>query len=331
MEMVLRDPLATNVYAPVATAKVRRVSEPKYSSQNNNNGDITITHREYIVDIAGSVTFTSLQASINPGLSGVFPWLSGVAQRYESYRFDSLKFCFETEAPTSATGTVLLVSDYDASDSAPENKTQAMAYRSSVRSPPWSDCCSQALREDLSKRSSYYVRNGALAANQDVKLYDTGNLFVCTQGQANTNTIGELYVEYRIRLMTPQLGPAGVGEAVYGSFHGTSNAAPFGSVALTGNMPVGYSSSGTTTSVTTFTFLQPWQGYVTVVLVGTGLSGITPSGTSTFTEISDVVDSGAFNRIANYTLAANIGDTAILTLADTTISSGSVYFGQADV
>ncbi len=325
---------STRVSAPQASGQVRKMDRPKYLQPNpkaGRNGDIIVAHREYITDVAGSVAFASNTIPINPGMNGSFPWLSGLAQRFESYRFNRLKFCFETEAPTTTTGTVLLTNDYDASDAAPTSKSQAMAYRSAVRSPPWSDCCLVSLKEDLSKRNSYYVRSGALAANQDIKLYDTGTHFVCTQAQANTNTVGELYVEYEVMLMTPQSNAAGGGFSVSGSFTGTSNALPFGSTAFTGNLPVGYLSSGTTTSVTTFTFTQPWSGYATTALSGTGLVSITPSGTATSVSIQSTVlasGAGAMNITA---VNAQIGQTLIITIANTTITSGNLYFGQSSL
>lgn len=314
------------VSVPVAKGKVRRMNNPKTTYAAN--GDIIVSHREYIVDIAGSVAFASNSFGVNPGLAGVFPWLCGVAQRYESYRFDKLRFCFETESPTSATGSVLLAIDYDASDDAPLSKTQVMAYRSCVRSPPWSDCCNDSLAEDIQKRKSYYVRAGALAANQDIKLYDTGNFFLCTVGQANTNIVGEVYVEYVIRLMTPQLGDVGIGGSVYATFSGSSNAAP--SATKVGNLPATAVSSGTTTSVTTYTFTQPWEGVVCIDLEGSGLNGMAATGTATSAEKADSIAAGTTTEVAIWTLSAQAGQTFIMTLSNTTITLCGTYFGQGD-
>lgn len=316
-----------NVNAPVARTQVRVVNNPKV--RNGPAGDVTVTHREYINEIAGSVAFAVNTFSVNPGLPGVFPWLSGIAQRYESYRFNSLKFCFETEAATSATGSLVMAIDYDADDPAPDSKTQAMSYRSSVRSAPWAACCLTSKKEDLSKRASYYVRGGALNANEDQKLYDTGNLYVCTQSQAGTTVIGELYVEYQVHLMTPQIGSPSLGSAVYGWFQGLSNSAPAATVILS-NLPATIVSTGTTTSSTTFTFSQPWQGFVTITSTGTGITGATgTTGTCTATEQSDQVNGTNTVGVWLYIIKANIGQTFIVVITNTTISGANWYFGQA--
>jgi hypothetical protein len=316
------------VAAPVAQGFVRKYSAPRSSSLNN--GDFRVSHREYITDILGSVVFTANTFSINPGLVGTFPWLSAISSRFESYRFERLEFAFETEAPTSATGSVLLTVDYDASDAAPQSKSQAMSYRSCVRSPPWAPSRFTADPEDLSKRKSSFSRSGAVPANTDAKLYDVGTLFVCTQGQAGATAVGELYVEYTVLLMTPQLGVAGASFSVGGRISGSSNAAPFATV--TGNMPMTIVSSGTTTSVTTFTFTQPWEGVMGFYAQGTGLTGTVASGTAAVKfEEGDVSDGGGLNTVALYRVQADIGATFILTISNTTIGVLNSDWGQYDL
>jgi len=314
------------VQAPVAKSLTLTTSRPQTKSDN---GDIIISHREYIRDVTGSVAFSAVQIPVNPGIPSSFPWLSSIAQSYESYVFEFLEFAYETQAPTSSIGSVILAMDYDSNDDAPTSKAQVMSYRSSVRAAPWTSSCHKSLKEDIAKRKSYFVRNGDLSANRDKNLYDAGQLFLCRQGQAGTDTIGELYVSYRIRLMTPQLGVIGIGESIYGTFSGVSNSGPCAT--KSGNVPCTVSSSGTTTSVNTFTFTQQWEGNVSVYLVGTGLTGSTPTGTATSAESVELANAGATVLIALNLLEADAGETLILTFANTTISSCIVTFSQAAV
>ncbi len=321
-----RGPAARKVMAPVAKGSVRTMRKPQMSNLST-PGDIRVVHREYIADLTGSAAFASNAFAVNPGLVGTFPWLSQIARRFESYRFRKLRFSFETESATTQTGVVLGALDFDASDAAPESKQQAMAYRNSVRSPPWSDFDFNATAEDLRKRASYYVRNGSLSANQDIKLYDTGNFFCCTSGNS-VATLGELYVEYDVDLMTPQMGPAGAGDAESGVFNGTSNAAP--AATKTGNLPATAVSTGTTTSVTTFTFSQPWEGLVAVTLAGTVLTGTTAGGSATVTTVQDVVNAGATNDNFVCIVRAIQGQTLVITVGNTTITAAGFQFGQGD-
>lgn len=324
-------PVSREVDAPVARGKVIQTTRAKTTTRAN--GDIAIRHREYVQDIAGSVAFAAVQQPINPGLAGLFPWLSTIAPSFESYRFNMLKFCFETESPTDSPGTLLLVVDYDASDPAPVSKAQAMAYRGSVRSPPWAACCHTSLKEDLSKRKTFFVRRAALAANEDVKLYDTGNLFVCTQAEADASAIGELYVEYDVELLTPQIGDIAVGEAVYGEWAavGTSNAAPFGAsgaLANRGNLPALMTCTGTTTSVTTWTFTQPWSGVVAGNITGSTLVNPAFGGTGTIVTNAAITNTAANQAMFLGTASFQVGQTLTITLGNASINTAAADFGQ---
>lgn len=191
---------------PVARSKLVRTQKPIMETKRN--GDCRIRHREYIADIVAAAgtpsAFVANGYVINPGQSRSFPWLSRVASNYESYRFDKLIFAYETEAPSSLGGTLVLTIDYDAADAAPTSKQQAMAYRSSVRSAPWTPCLHASIGEDLHKAKSNFIRLGAQPPGTDIKTYDIGNLFVISQGVTTASaTLGELYVEYDVMLMTP--------------------------------------------------------------------------------------------------------------------------------
>lgn len=192
--------------APISQGRTIKTARPKIVSLRN--GDSVITHREYVGEVqaaSGTPTiFSAASYPINPGQAAVFPWLSKIAANFESYIFQRLKFAYETEAPSTLGGTLVLAVDYDALDAVPVTKQQALAYRGSVRSPPWNDCCHTSVGEDLHKLKSRYVRTGAIPANSDLKTYDVGNLFTITQGVTTASAVcGELYVEYTVHLMTP--------------------------------------------------------------------------------------------------------------------------------
>jgi hypothetical protein len=159
-----------------------------------------ISHREYIGEVSGSVDFTTNQYSINPGLPATFPWLWALASRYEHYRFASLSFEYRTQAPTTTTGAVMLAFDYNVDDSAPASKQEMLSYHGTVRAAPWTSATCSASHKGLTTRNDYLTRNGYVS---DAKLYDIGNFFIATVGQADTSVIGELWVNYTIEFGTP--------------------------------------------------------------------------------------------------------------------------------
>jgi len=170
---------------------------------------------EYIGEVNGSVAFATTQYAINPGQAATFPWGSQIAALYEEYEFEYLEFYYTAEvsqyATQGQTGVVLLSADYDSSDAPPATKqrvedtdphtTPALPSTKLIRLVM--DCAQ--MKRNLGK----YVRPGAQPVNTDIKTYDSGNLFVSTQGQTNTTNIGELHVRYRVRLSKPVLESSG--------------------------------------------------------------------------------------------------------------------------
>jgi hypothetical protein len=182
------------------------------------------------------------------------------------------------------------------------------------------------LVEDLHKNLSNFVRFGALSSNQDVKLYDIGNFNVAVSGQAGTTVIGELYVEYEVELMTPQLDPASAILSALDSGSSTSNSAPFPTAV--GNFPWTYVSSGTTTSATTFTLTQDVQANITLSVTGTGITAIAFSGTATGTEGQEVINAAATLGITSYRFSGIAGQTVIITISNTTITDTRLRVGE---
>jgi len=315
---------SVNVSAPVSQARIS-ISKPAQFKASK-NGDVRVIHREYCQDLPGSVGFNEDSFFINPGRSTLFPWLSSLANNFESYIFNRLRFCYETESSTASTGTVILAVDYDASDPVPSSKAQVMAYQGAVRSPAWAPCCFEASKESLSKRKSYFVRLGAVPSGSDIHLYDVGVFYACTQGMASTAAVGELYVEYDVTLMTPQLNDIGIGQSLWAHYSGTTNAAPF--VTALGTLALLPSSTGTTASTTTFTFNSSWEGIASVVLTGTGIGTDGSAGTATVSSIGEVTNAGGTEIVSVTAIKATPGQTFVLGIANTTITQCDIFFGQ---
>ena len=92
------------VRIPAAVARVSHSSAPTIGTPRLKKGQVGIRlrHRELIQGIGTSPIFVLFQLSVNPSLPQIFPWLSSVAQSFQKYRFNKLKFCYE---PSSGTGS----------------------------------------------------------------------------------------------------------------------------------------------------------------------------------------------------------------------------------
>lgn len=233
---------------PAANGTVVRTGRPRMQSRKG--GNMRVVHREYLADInLTSAGFDlQFQFGINPGNIALFPWLSQIAQRFELYSFKALRFIYEPQTATTTTGTIMLAIDYDASDPPPTSKTQMMSYDNAVRSPPWFACTHQSTSGDLHRLKTNYVLSGEPPTQSDIKTFDIGNLYVAVQTDSATLPIsaGELYVEYDVELITPQISSDTLSATILGQQGSMTPDFPFGNVPVViGPLPVQVVQDGT--------------------------------------------------------------------------------------
>jgi len=188
--------------APVSVGTIVRNEVPRSISTPEG---MVVTHREYCFDVRSDNVFVvSRFDPINPGNSEMFPWLSGIATRFESYTFDYLRFIFQPMSGSGGSGVVLMAIDYDAADDRPDTKAQMMSYEGAVRSSIWSPCTLDCPKKSLNKIEKKFVLDHSPKPNTDIRLYNVGSLIIATDGVNSADVNGELYVEYKVRLQTPQ-------------------------------------------------------------------------------------------------------------------------------
>jgi hypothetical protein len=190
--------------APVSVGATLHTRVPFFSSSP---GGLRIRHREYLNDviaISGSWNVCA-QVNLNPGLQGMAPWLAGIAALFETYKIHKLKFCFQPALPTSTAGSLYLAYDYDPADAPPGFKTTMLANMSAVSSPVWGGVELEYNTQVNKSLLDKFTRFTSLTANLDIKTYDAGNLYVATEGLVAGGNIGNLFIEYDISLMIPQL------------------------------------------------------------------------------------------------------------------------------
>jgi len=302
---------------------------PALSSESK-GGDarIRVRHREYVADLSGSVLFSTTSFPINPGMSQLFPWLSKIASRYESYLFRRLRFEFETQVSSATAGSVMFAVDYDSADSAPTTKQALMAYKGATRSVSWAPFVNSSDAQDLQKFGvQRYIRSGALASNLDIKTYDVGNLFVGVQGMAGAGVVGELYVDYEVELMTPELTQT-VFQSNITSGGAVSRAAIFGTAAvITGNGDVSAANTNTLTfnRVGTYLVINVLTGtvFTNTSLVFTGTASTVDEAGAQFTNAA--ATSALDNTVVTVTAAGQTviydatGDSTTITASSTVV------------
>jgi len=193
-----------NFVAPVAQMRRMTIREPRVKY---GKGTVTITHREYVGDVMTQVVdvdHTVYSLPIYPTNSALFKWLSVIAAGFEEYRFQNLKFSYETDVSTSTGGVVLSAIDYDAADAPPTNKSDISQMYHCVRSVPWqrADC---HFNPKKANRVKWHInRNGFSNVPVPNIDYDAGMYHMMLSGAANSSVVwGELWVEYTVVMRTP--------------------------------------------------------------------------------------------------------------------------------
>ena len=172
----------------------------------------TIVEDEYVAEINGSTAFDNTRYAINPGNSALFPWLSKQAAQWEKYHFNTLEFYYKREVSEFATqgqsGKIMLSVDFDATDPPPTDKRMIEDTDPHVDGMPCENIRLALRQQDMhGLLKTLFVRNAGpnSLALGDLKTYDVGNLNVATQGEPNSDVIGELRVKYSVTFSVPVL------------------------------------------------------------------------------------------------------------------------------
>lgn len=167
--------------------------------------DIHMHHSEVIatVEYPGSGTF--LLTNDVPIQPGTFPWLGPIAQRYEQYRINSLKFRYVSQTPTSDPGSVVMMFDADVKDAVAPDLTNALTNQYSVLTPVWK--ATELVVNDigvLNPVNRHYIRSAVPPSPYDHKTYDTGKLTAYTLSVDSSPSFkGFIICEYDLVLYNP--------------------------------------------------------------------------------------------------------------------------------
>jgi hypothetical protein len=215
------------------------------SHYGDETGRVRVSRREYVMKIVSPTTpsvFTNTKFAINPGLSGVFAWLSQVAANYDEYDIEHLVFHYKPvvskASQSGSMGSILMASNANAGAAKFETFREMAEYDSTKETR----ICDEALfgvemdKTKAALNDMHYVRVGAVPYGEDVKTYDSGSFQVATSDinasdfPAGT-LLGHLYVEYEVTLGRPKLFAA-LGKAIladlFRSEHVTDKEDPFG-------------------------------------------------------------------------------------------------------
>jgi hypothetical protein len=190
--------------APIARSFTMPSARPQISSVA---GSTIIRNHEQIATVAGSVSFAASRYRINPGLS-LFAWLSGRARGYEKYRLRKFRaYYVPANTGTTTVGEIYVGFDYDPVDAAPSTLAALSAYETMLAERVYNGLCVDAsVKRMFDGVQHKKIRCGPVAG--DLQLYDAASVIVGTISCADTSDLGQLWVEYEVELISPQLEPS---------------------------------------------------------------------------------------------------------------------------
>jgi hypothetical protein len=174
----------------------------------------------------------------------MFPWLSGIANRFQQYRIKGMVFHY---VPTSgyavsggnpALGAVMIQTSYRANDSDPASKVEMLNEYWASESIP-SDGFAHPIECSPAENpfQVHYVRTKPVPAGDTPLLYDIGKTNIATQGMpSDGNVVGDLWVTYEVELIKPQIESNVLGENLSAFATGNvaaTTAAPLGNAVTT--------------------------------------------------------------------------------------------------
>ncbi len=181
-------------------------TNPEIVTVGDETGDLMFSYREYVKDIkSSSLNFTTVEKfELNPGLKASFPLLANFAQFFEEYDFVQLIFHYKslvTDGNATAAGSVMLVPIYNPSNSVLPDKRSCENTDQCVSGKVTSDLyCGVECENSKKALGGYlYTRTQDIPKEQR-RTYDLGFLQVAMQGVPADMHIGELWVEYKVRL-----------------------------------------------------------------------------------------------------------------------------------
>lgn len=173
---------------------------------------ITVRHKEYIGQLVSSQDFkVQYELPLNPGMLTTFPWLAGVADRFQEYEFKGVVFHYIPTSGNAISGTspslgsVMMQTSYRATDTPPVDKVEMMNEFWSSEAVP-SESFIHPIECDPRENpfKVHYIRNMDPPVTESLMLYDVGRTYVATKGQlADNNVLGDLWVTYEIELKKP--------------------------------------------------------------------------------------------------------------------------------
>lgn len=243
----------------LAAAARRRLSKrrrrPKGGVERKFGNDC-FESKEMVTDLKSSTAYSVISFDINPTDPILFPRLSRIAQLYQEWKCDYIKFHFESTSSNALTGTNTALGKYvmavQYNPDAPVFPSMAAALtdtKSKISKP----ASSSTYNFDFS--AAYVGKDGRMfieynGITSPKTTWSLGTLNFCTEGSQAAATIGTLWVSYRIRFFKPTVVSSFIGATAsrYGSVAAGGRPCPTDMSIIDNSLPLVIQNNGSTTT-----------------------------------------------------------------------------------
>jgi hypothetical protein len=291
-------------------------------SMHSDAQSIVVRHKEFLGEIRSSQEFSVQQSyPLNPGSSTTFPWLSGIAYRFQEYRIRGLVFHYiptsgnAVSSTNAALGSVMLQTSYRSTDAIPGSKVEMLNEYCSNEVVP-SETMAHPIECDPKENpfNVQYIRSGPVPDGETQLMYDLGVTHVAVSGSQSPTPVvlGDLWVTYEVELKKPLIASNVTSLTKSGSIVITSGLLPtsvFGPTPRVISKPLQASVSGNT-----ITFPKGTYGVFQIALWIDGTSLALSAAATTTTGCVDVypVSGSPFLRLASGTAILSVIITSVL-------------------
>lgn len=187
-------------------------SSDSIPNMHRDGQSVIIRHKEYLGEVTANKSFTINNTfPLNPGLAQTFPWLSGVANRFQEYRFKGVVYHYVPSSgslstgTSNALGTVMLQTTYRSNDAVPASKVEMLnEYWASESVPSEPFCHPIECDPKENPFNIQYVRTQSVPTGDNQLIYDLGATHLATSGQQVDGVVlGDLWITYEVELKKP--------------------------------------------------------------------------------------------------------------------------------
>lgn len=287
--------------ASLANTSTSRGEGPRVESGPKGQ-TITLKREQYVGEIKSTgPEFQTKSFLLTPANESLFPFASNFARRYESYRFNYLKFEYKNSASAATNGMVGLGAEFDSKDPDPSTKKEFLDMVPRVRTDIWNDCSMSLSAKQLQKIGPQHFIGPV--GPQEVLMLDfnesdtrySGRAFLMMEGVPE-DVLGEVWVSYSVTFYTPDYAPPPIPEPwVYTGTNTGLPGTPFGDEASVANPA---------------NSLNPKLGISLGIDLATGKSALTflVPGKYYSMDWRCTFASGALNSLAPLLLTTTVGD-----------------------